>query len=131
VKTTPKRLIKEIMTNQVITIDADMTADEALILLHELKINAAPVIDTAGKVFGVLSCKDITKLHLARENMNANHAWEICTPMVITVSPASPVRDAVDQMIKNSVHHIIVTEGDKLKGIVSSLDILNSLDESF
>jgi CBS domain-containing protein len=42
----------------------------------------------------------------------------------ITCLPTTPVRELAAEMIKNHVHRIIVVEGDRPVGIISSLDVV-------
>ena len=35
-----------------------------------------------------------------------------------------PVVEAADLMIKNNIHHLVVTEDGSIKGIISSFDLL-------
>ena len=43
-----------------------------------------------------------------------------CIPAVA----AMPVVEAADLMIKNNIHHLVVTEDGSIKGIISSFDLL-------
>ena len=116
--------VSEIMSDHVIAIGADCNIDEAQEILNSNKLRTAPVVDVNGKCFGVLGAADILHAYEAKENLKAIRAWEICTPIVLSVDPSSPVREAINLMIKNGVHHIIVIEKTKIKGIISALDIL-------
>ncbi len=42
----------------------------------------------------------------------------------ITCAPTTPVRELAAEMIKNHVHRIIVVEGERAVGIISSLDLV-------
>lgn len=42
---------------------------------------------------------------------------------VITCAPDTPVAEIADEMVRQHVHRIVVVEGDRPVGIVSSLDI--------
>jgi len=75
-------------------------------------------------VFGVISAPDLVHFHNARKNPIAEHAWEMCTHKIIEVSSDLTVKDAASLMVKNNIHHLVVTEDGSIKGIVSSIDIL-------
>jgi CBS domain-containing protein len=56
-------------------------------------------------------------------NPKAELAWEVCTHKIIEVSPNISIKEAAELMIKNKIHHIIISKNNSLKGIVSLIDI--------
>ncbi|PPK52962.1 KpsF/GutQ family sugar-phosphate isomerase [Marinobacter persicus] len=58
VHTTP---IRDVMTRQGKTIEADHLAAEALKIMEELKINALPVTDSAGRLVGAINMHDLLR----------------------------------------------------------------------
>jgi arabinose-5-phosphate isomerase len=58
VHTTP---IRDVMTHHGKTIQADHLAAEALNIMEELKINALPVTDNAGKLVGAINMHDLLR----------------------------------------------------------------------
>ena len=116
--------ISEIMSDQVVVIGADCNIAEAQEILNSSGLRTAPVVDVNGKCFGVIGAADILHTYEAKENFKDTRAWEICTHNILSVEPSSPVSEAINLMIKNGVHHIIVIEKSKIKGIISVLDII-------
>jgi CBS domain-containing protein len=53
--------VGEVMTTNPITTKADKSVKEAAQTLHEKKINRLPVLDTQGKVIGILTRGDIIR----------------------------------------------------------------------
>ena len=47
---------------------------------------------------------------------------EVMTEGVQTVTPATPARDAWNLMKTNSIHHLVVTEGREVVGLLSDRD---------
>lgn len=52
-------LVKDIMTEDVITIDEDREIEDAATLLVQKKIKRLPVVDKEGNLVGIISRKDI------------------------------------------------------------------------
>jgi CBS domain-containing protein len=53
---------------------------------------------------------------------------DIMTPVIFTVTPHTPVRSVVEQMLSLKVHHLFVVDEDGvLVGVIGSLDILRHL----
>ncbi|MGB3800038.1 MAG: CBS domain-containing protein, partial [Lewinella sp.] len=49
---------------------------------------------------------------------------------LITVSPATPLGEASQLFGKNHIHHLLVVEGSKLVGVLSTSDFLRLLDRT-
>jgi len=57
-----KLQIKQIMTRDPISVDPDLTVEEAAQLFLEHKISGAPVVDKGGKIVGVITGSDVHRL---------------------------------------------------------------------
>lgn len=55
------QLVKDVMTEKVITTDPDKSLREAAHLMHEKKVRRLPVVDQDGKVIGILTRGDIVR----------------------------------------------------------------------
>lgn len=56
------RLISELMTHDVVTAPAGTTLEEAQKILHKHRVEKLPLVDDDGKLSGLITVKDITKL---------------------------------------------------------------------
>lgn len=56
--------------------------------------------------------------------LNAERAWEICTHKVLEVAPGIFINEASELMVGNKIHHLVVTENNVIKGIVSSIALI-------
>lgn len=146
----------DLMTPNPISIRGDARVREAVVLLSDKGISAAPVIDEAGRPVGVLSRADLiihdreTKeptadfYHRADllvgnpgapfaevpAGMDATRVREIMTPAVFSVTPEAPARRVVGDMVALRVHRLFVVDrGGVLVGVVSALDVLKYLQE--
>lgn len=59
---------KALMRTQVLKLSPNMPIARALELFEDHKISGAPVVDTSGRVLGVLSASDITRAERVNEN---------------------------------------------------------------
>ena len=116
--------ITSIMEKNIITVGLDDTVEYAGELLGSHEFSCMPVVDSEGKCFGVISATDFLHFYNAHKKPKAEHAWEVCTHNVIEVSPDVSVKEASELMVKNKIHHLVVTENNAIKGIVSSIDII-------
>jgi len=116
--------ISDIMTKSITTVDTEDTVEKVEDLLNAHRLSSVPVVDSKGVIFGIISAPDIVHFHSARKNPKAIRAWEICTHKTIEVSPTTPVRDVARLMVKNRIHHVVVTDNGRVKGFISSLDFV-------
>ena len=55
-KNTP---VERVMTRNVVTATLTDTLEDAIVLLHDFRVNALPVVDAAGKVAGIITRTDV------------------------------------------------------------------------
>ncbi len=56
---------EKVMTRKVVTATVTDTLEDALVLLHDFRINALPVLDNAGKVVGIISRTDVLRAFIS------------------------------------------------------------------
>lgn len=113
----------EIMTTTLLTVPQVMTVRELSTFLADHEITGAPVTDENGNLVGVVSVTDIAQNEANQESL----VRDIMTPTVYTVPADTPVRKIARAMIAGRVHRLVVTQGDDVVGIVTSLDLLKLL----
>ncbi|UCF69418.1 MAG: CBS domain-containing protein [Acidobacteriota bacterium] len=146
-----KRRVSDVMTTEVITILQDHEVHEAERLFLTHQIHGAPIVDLEGRLVGVLTQTDLIAWHYGNAvdgtsffteptlwigDRGSDHALgvsdirnarvsEVMTPIVHTVSPGESIKTAAEQMIRNHVHRLVVTDDEhRVVGIVSALDLL-------
>ena len=55
------KLVREVMTGEPITVSENVTAEEALNLMFEHRIDRLPVVDEDGKLVGIITMSDLAK----------------------------------------------------------------------
>ena len=124
-----EKLVKHIMHNGVIGCKSDTPLSEVVRILSDTDIHALVVTGDSGEVVGVVSHMDIILHH--DEDLTKLTAREVMTSKVITVTPESKVTEAIDVMVKNRIHRLVVSEpeGDKLLpvGVLSTTDIVREM----
>lgn len=147
---------RDIMTSEVIYAVEDMFVRELAHLLSEHRITGAPVLDAAGALVGVVSVSDIL-LHdevfgdepvqgsdyhrqiechedalwdgLAPEEVGDRRVGDIMSRGVITAQQDTPIEELAGLMYSHRIHRVIILDGDRLAGIVSTMDILKAVME--
>ena len=117
--------VKDIMTHDVVTVDANSTVAECLDTMFEKKHLGYPVMEN-GKMAGIVALTDLSRVPPeARQNVKVS---EVMTRKVITLKPDDDAFDALQKLNRFRIGRLIVTENDRLAGIVSRTDLLKSLE---
>lgn len=146
--------IKEFMSTKIISVGKGMSVKEFIKLMEENKITGSPVVDEHGKVIGVISVSDVIKRsnYISQELAHCDECYEVdpSTGMVevhkyytqelfeknidclmtkkpISISPEADLEEAVKVFLTTPIHRILVMEGDKVAGIISTKDTLKAL----
>lgn len=120
--------IKDIMTANVYTVDADASAEEAAWGLTRRHIGGAPARDGDGNLVGVLSASDLVNPEPAQWIRGEPTVGDLMNPDVISLYANDPAMAAVNEMAKRHLHRIIVLDDEsKLAGIVTPMDVVRAL----
>lgn len=132
-------LVCEIMTAPVVTVRRTATIRQAVRLLYEQDITAAPVVERPGRMVGIVSEMDLLRgefeseprAFLRPEALPTGRppalVEEVMTPRVATVGDTADVMDLLDLMITTGVKSVPVVRDDDLVGIVSRRDLMGLL----
>ena len=117
----------------VYSIQEETTVHDAARYLRDHSVRSVGVLDSAGKLAGVVSHSDISD-KVAAENKCP--AWmrvsEIMSRDLLVVQPDFPLDECLRLMEKHGVFHLVVTEGSgRFLGMISVADLLRviALDE--
>lgn len=115
--------VKDLMNTGVVTVRAEQSVSELFDILQEAHIKGAPVLDEAGALVGFVSQEDVMfgSLGGGREAEAARVA-DIMTSPAMSVTVTTTVTELAKMMWRFRIHHMPVVQGDRVVGIVSSLD---------
>jgi len=120
--------IKDIMSPNVYTVEADAAAGEAAWGLTRRHIGGAPARDAAGNLVGVLSSSDLVNPEPAQWIKGEATVGDLMNPDVVSLYAEDPAMAAVNEMAKRRIHRIVVLDADgKLAGIVTPMDVVCAL----
>ena len=127
--------VREIMVTDIITVNEDDTALDALIKLGHHSITGLPVLDKDGNIIGLVSEADVLRL-IGSDDEGIDTTVLEETPVsklifrkLISTDPDKPVIDVAHQMIINKVKRLPVLEEGNLVGIISRSDIVRAYFE--
>lgn len=126
-----KQKVKEIMTENVITVPPTEDVVFAFEKLMKHKVSALPVVDN-GNLVGIVTATDLGhNLILDKYELGTNVA-EVMVKEVICVKPEDDLCTAVEKMNKYGgdegiVNQLVVVENNEIKGIISDGDIIRAI----
>ncbi|MEO7401679.1 MAG: CBS domain-containing protein [Polaromonas sp.] len=118
--------ISSLMQREVYAVDPDATVQSVEALMVARGLSWVPVVDKSGIALGVISSADLLRFHADGKQATAVCAWQICSYKPITVSDDASVNEVARLMVDTGVHHVVVTQGTEVKGVVSSLDFVRT-----
>jgi CBS domain-containing protein len=143
--------IKDIMTQDVVSVERDTPVDEIAHLLIEHDIGGVPVVDEGGRVVGIVNESDLflkekgipfsavkapmlfeqwvqpEKLVEIYAEAHLHTAADVMTEPVICVEEQDTISDVAMLMARHDVKHVPVVRDEKLAGMVTRTDIIRFL----
>jgi CBS domain-containing protein len=120
--------VKDLLSENVVTINVRKTALDAALLMSERKIGCLVVNDGEVPV-GIVTERDLIRRVLAKKLPLDVKISDIMSKPLITINPDSSLRDTARLMIKNKVRRLPVVKDDKLVGIIVVSDFARQLSK--
>ena len=142
----------DVMTTDVITVDPETTVQSLATLLAERGISGAPVVDTDGRLVGVISEGDLlhrAEIGTARRHRVRRRSWwldhfasdlareyvkshgrtvkEIMTRDVLTVTEDTELAEVAELLEAKRIKRVPVMREGKIVGIISRANIVRAV----
>lgn len=135
-------LVRDRMSRAVHTVTPDLSFDQALRQMRERKVRRFPVVDTQGRMVGIVSEKDLLNAapspatSLERHELHALLAKlkvsEVMSRNVIVINDSLPIEEAARIMADNKIGGVpVVDERQTLVGIITETDVFRTLLDMF
>ena len=126
----------QLMSTEVVTLDAKKTLDVADDLMKLKRIRHLPVLDD-GRLVGLITQRDLFLAGVSsvlQFRRTTEKEWlahiklaEVMTRDLITITPQADADDAVAQMLEHKIGCLPVVTDGKLVGLLSESDLLRYL----
>lgn len=118
--------VKEIMRENVETIDAERTVLEAAEFMDDHDSDYLVVEEDEG-IAGLITEGDmVSKVLVRRKDPSSVKVHEIMSSPLETIHPLSSLEDAAEKFNETGVRRLIVSSGEYLEGVVSTEDIVTA-----
>jgi CBS domain-containing protein len=159
---------RDVMTTDLLVVGHGMSLDEVARYLVEHEISGAPVVDSRGRLLGVVSLSDLVRAGAEEERAGGvsrrsdarrapealtldtleepeppeeateepdeelaeeepRRVTDVMSTQVLSVEGSTPVSEVARMMVQARYHRVLVTEDGKLRGLVSSMDLVRLL----
>jgi len=123
--------LETIMTTDLVTIGVDDNLDAARKVMHEKRISHLPVVDSAGKLVGLVTITNVlaaTDSFLRDEDSKLHPeqipVTDVMVSDVVTVDEHAGIRQAAVFLEKHRIGCLPVVTDGELKGIVTDTDFV-------
>jgi len=115
--------VEDVMVEEVVTVEADATVQEAVDLMNKHEIGCLIVV-LRGRPVGIITERDMLKRVLAKSiDPEKIKVSEIMSVPLIMGKPEMEVEDAVKLMFKNKIKKLPVVQRGRLIGLVTLTDL--------
>ena len=115
--------VEDVMVDKVITIDANATVQEAVIIMNKHEIGCLIVVLNE-KPVGIITERDMLKRVLAKSvDPEKIKVSDIMSAPLIVGKPEMEIEDAVKLMFKTEIKKLPVIRNGKLVGLVTLTDL--------
>ncbi len=113
--------IRRVMSNGLITIDADQDLKDAVETMIHNKISSLPVIDEEG-LAGIITKTDLMKFY-ASKFQNRWKVTDLMTKDVITVNENHTITHVINVMEEHNIYGVVVMFDSEIAGIITPANI--------
>lgn len=122
-----KKILADKAISEVWSVPPTASVIDTLYLLAEKNIGAVVVLDHE-KLVGIFSERDYARKGIIQgRKAKSTPISEVMTPKVFTVSPDMSLQDCMQLLGQKKIRHLPVLENDRVVGIISIGDIVNSI----
>jgi acetoin utilization protein AcuB len=115
------------MTPDPVTVRPESDPLAARMVLKYRGFRHLPVVNTEGKLVGILGRDDLELFLSQAESPGVvkrqHRVAQVMTPEVVTVAPDCPLEEAASLMVAHKIGSLPVVEGGQVVGIVTETDI--------
>lgn len=152
-----RRTVADIMQHVVVTVTPDTPLAEVARVLWDEQISGVPVVDDAGRPIGFVSASDLVRFRAfgpgaaapageersglaardiapperidqrRRSARRAATARDVMTAATLAVRSTATVPQLARFLVRAGVHHALVIEAGRLRGIVSAFDVVGEV----
>jgi len=117
------------ITRTIVSIDSKSKVKDAARMMVDREIGSL-IANRDGLPFGILTERDLTEKIVARSaDPSKVTVAEIMTAPLTTIDASASIIDAARRMVEKRIKRLVVTDQEKIIGIVSQTDLVQSMTD--
>jgi CBS domain-containing protein len=117
--------VRDLLSRPPVTCRPDLTADAVARLLSAERVGSVVVVDDDGAPLGIVTDRDLRGKVLAESrDPSRTSAAQVMSCPLVTIRPGAFAFEAVLEMTRRAIHHLVVVDGGRLVGVLSTQDFL-------
>jgi CBS domain-containing protein len=116
--------VEEVMVTPVISTHERKSIGHVKDIMSKNKVHSLPIVNSENNVVGIITINDIVDDISDDTTVNL-----VMSKKVLTIPKYSGIHIAARIMRNHHIHHLIVTHEKELVGVLSSLDLLQFVEE--
>jgi len=119
--TTP---VSNLVSRNVVSAPLNIPVKEAAAVMSQNRISSLLLVNDQGEPQGIITDRDLRDKVVAKGLDPLTPSHKIMSPMLVTIDAQQSCFDALAVMIHHNIHHLLVSEGKSLKGVVTNHDFM-------
>jgi CBS domain-containing protein len=116
--------VRDGMSSVVLTVNPGHSLREAAAAMAERRVGAAVVIDPEQPGPGILTERDILEAIGGGQSPDTERVGDHLSSDLTFAAPDWSLEAAAEAMVRGGFRHLIVVEGDQMRGVLSMRDIV-------
>ncbi|ARU59698.1 CBS domain-containing protein [Tumebacillus avium] len=116
--------VRDLMTNEVITLKAKHTLQDAAKLMLDLNVGVIPVAEEGDKLRGIITDRDIVVRAVSKgADITKAKINDYMSPKLVSINPSESAEEAAKLMAEHQIRRLPVVEEGHMVGIISIGDL--------
>lgn len=117
----------DLMVTPVVCARGNTSLKEIMNLFAEAQYHGIPVVDEDRMVIGIITERDVLKALAKDKGIDGFVARDIMSRDVVTAEKGANFSAVIKAMVEKSVGRLVITDHNKLLGIVTKRDIIRKM----
>ena len=123
--------VRHVTRKKLVTIYLHSTAQEAAKRMRSKKVSSLVVVEKGDAPVGIVTERDLVRNVCSRDiSSDSVLIQEIMSSPIVTIDVDASIEQAADKMIQNKMRHLLITENDRIYGIITPSDFTIYLTEN-
>jgi CBS domain-containing protein len=123
--------VRDVTRKKLMTIYPHATSQEAAKKMRSKKVSSLVVVEKGDAPVGIVTERDLVRNVCSRDiSSDSVLIQEIMSSPIVTIDVDASIEQAADKMIQNRVRHLLITENDRIYGIITPSDFTIYLAEN-